>query len=134
MKSNLDWLPAPHSAVISYVRRSSLGLPPAPLWAAISYVALSTCASIAASEPLCFLWDGRKGKSTGSDHPLTCKRYYIPVCVLRRSKSGLPPAPHWATISCVALSTSSSTAASEQLCFIWDSRKGKSTGSDHPPM
>ena len=108
-----------------------MGWPPPPRWATISCVAPSTSASNAASDQLCFVWDGSKGKSTGSDHLLTYKGYYNLVCVLRRSNLNLPPPPHWATISCVALSTSASTAASDQLCFVWDSSKGKSTGSDH---
>ena len=44
---------------------------------------------------------------------------------------GWSPAPHWATISCVALSTPGPTAASDPIKFVWDSSKGKSTGSDH---
>ena len=44
---------------------------------------------------------------------------------------GLPPAPHRATISYLAMSTSLSTAASDQLYFVWDSSRGKSSGSDH---
>jgi hypothetical protein len=48
-----------------------------------------------------------------------------------RSDLGWPPAPHWATFSFVALSTSASTGASDQLYVVLDSSKGKSTGSDH---
>jgi hypothetical protein len=40
------------------------------------------------------------------------------------------PAPHWANISCVALSTSASSRASDQSYFVLDSSKGKSSGSD----
>jgi hypothetical protein len=50
---------------------------------------------------------------------------------MRRLIWGWPPAPRWATISCVVLSTSTSDAASEQLYFVWDISKDKSTGSDH---
>jgi hypothetical protein len=53
------------------------------------------------------------------------------VCVLRRYNLGAQPAPHLATISCVALFTFASTGASGQSYFVWDSSKGKSTGSDH---
>jgi len=109
-----------------------LGLPPAPLWAAISRLALPTCASNGASDQLYFPWDSSKRKSTGSDHPITYKRYYNPVLELRRSSLGLPPAPLWAAISRLALPTCASTGASEKLCFVWDSSVRKSTGSDHP--
>jgi hypothetical protein len=40
-----------------------------------------------------------QGKSAGSDHRLSHKRYYDLVCVVRRSNLGWPPAPHWVTIS-----------------------------------
>jgi hypothetical protein len=53
------------------------------------------------------------------------------VCILRRSNLGWLPATLWATISCERLTTAASTAASDQLYFVWDSSKGKSTGSDH---
>jgi hypothetical protein len=43
---------------------------------------------------------------------------------------GWPPAPHWATISCVALSTSASTSASDQLCFVRDAHTIYSTTHD----
>jgi hypothetical protein len=57
--------------------------------------------------------------------------HYNLVCVLRRSDFGWPPAPHWASISYVALSLSASTAARDQTNLVWDRIKGKSTGSDH---
>jgi hypothetical protein len=57
---------------------SDLGeYPRAPHQATISmYIALSSLASTAASDQKCFVWDSSKGKSTGSDHCLTCKWYY----------------------------------------------------------
>jgi hypothetical protein len=103
----------------------------APHWATISCVSLSTSASTGASDQLNFVWDSSKGKSTGSDQSLWSGGHHNLVCVLRRSNLGWPPAPHWATISCVALSTSASTGARDQLYFVWDSSKGKSTGSHH---
>jgi len=109
----------------------NLGWAPAPHWATISCVALSTSLSTGASDQLYFVWDSSKGKSTGSDRILAHKPYYELICSLRRSNLGWSPASHWATISYVALSTCSSTGASEQLYFVWDSSKGKSTGSDH---
>jgi len=83
-----------------------LGWSPTPHWATISCVALSTSASTAARDQLYFVRVGSKGKSSGSDD-----QYYNLVCVLRRSNLGWPPAPHWAIILYVALSTSASTAA-----------------------
>ena len=111
--------------------RSNLGLRFAPHWATISYVVLSASASTAATDQIKFVWDGNKGKSSGSDHVLTLKPYYNLVCELRRSNLGWPPAPHWATILYVALSAFASSAATNQLYFVWDSSNGKSTGSDH---
>jgi hypothetical protein len=112
-----------------------LGCPPAPHSAAISYLVLSTFPSTAASDQSCLHWDRSRGsskrKSTFSDHLLTCKRYQNFVCVLRRSDLCLPAAAHWATISCVELSTSASTAASDQLHFVWNGSKRISTVSDH---
>jgi surface antigen len=108
-----------------------LGWSPAPQWAAISCVALSTSAPTAASDQLRFVSDSSKGKSTASDHHLAYKRHCNLVCVLKRSILGWSPAPRWAAISCVALSTSAPTAASDQLCFVWDSSKAKSNTSDH---
>jgi hypothetical protein len=110
--------------------RYNLGLPPAPHWATISCVALSTSSSTVSRDQLYFVWDSSRVKSTGSDLLLTYKPYYNLICVLMRSNLGWSPAPHWATISCVALS-SCSTAARDQLYFVWDSSKGKSTGSDY---
>jgi hypothetical protein len=105
---------------------------PQPLhWAAILCVALSTSASSGASDQSYFVWDSSKRKSTGSDHLLTYNRYYNLVCVQRKSDLGWPQSPHWATISCVALSTSASSGASVRLYFVWESSKRKSTGSDH---
>jgi hypothetical protein len=121
-----------HDNIVCVLRRSNLGLAPPPHWTTISYLALSTSASTAAGDRLYFVWGGNKGKLTGSDHHLVYKRYYILVCVLRRSNLGRPPAPHWTTISYLALSTSTSTTASDRLYFVWDGNKGKSTGSDHP--
>jgi len=46
-----------------------------------------------------------------------------------RSNLGWLPAPHWASISCVALSLSASTAASDQFNLVWDSSKGKTLGN-----
>jgi hypothetical protein len=108
-----------------------LDLPQAPHWAFISCVSLSTSASTAASDQLCFVLGRSKGKSTGSDHLLIYKRHYNLVCVLSRSNLDLPPAPHWDTISCFALSTSASTAARDQLCFVLNRSKGNATGLDH---
>ncbi len=82
-------------------------------------------------DELYFFWDSREGKSTGSDHLLACKWYYNLVCVLRRSNLGWPPAPHWATIWCVALWRSESSSSSDELYFVRDRSKGKLTGSDH---
>jgi hypothetical protein len=108
-----------------------LGWPPAPLSAANTYPSLATSASSAASAQIYFVWDSSKGKSTGSDHLLTYKRYYNLVWELRRSNLGWPQATHSAIVSYVAQSTSSTSTASAQLYFVWGSRKGKSTGSDH---
>jgi hypothetical protein len=101
----------------------------APHWATESCLVLSASSSSTASDHLCFCWDSSKGKSTGSHRHLDYKRYYDLVCIVMRSNLVWSPAPHWATISCLVLSTSSSSAASDQLCFGWDSSKGKSTGS-----
>jgi hypothetical protein len=108
-----------------------LGLLPSPHSATISCLTLFLFTSSAASDQLYFVWDSSKGTSTGSDHLLIYKRYYNLVCVLRRSNLSWLPSPHSATISCLALSSSTSSAASDQLYFVWDSSKGKSTGSDH---
>jgi hypothetical protein len=108
-----------------------LGRPPAPHWASISCVALSTSAKTTASDQIYFVWHSSKGKLTGSDHHHTYQRYDNLVCVPRRSNLGQPPAPHWATKSYVELSKSASTAASDQIYFVWHSSKGTSTGSDH---
>jgi catechol-2,3-dioxygenase len=102
---------------------------PAPHWATISYVALSTSASTGAGDIYYFVLDSSKGKSTGSDLWLACKGYYNLVSVLRRFNLGCSPAPHWATISYVALSTSTSTGAGDIYYFVWDSSKSKSTSS-----
>jgi hypothetical protein len=120
-----------HNNLVCVLRRSNWGWPPAPHWDIISCVALSTSASSAASDRITCVWDGSKRKSTGSDHPVSWRRHGNPVCVLRRSNLILPPAPHWDIISCVALSTSASSAASDQITFVWFSSKRKSTGSDH---
>jgi hypothetical protein len=85
------------------LRRSDLGLPQAPHWATISCVAPSIYASTTAPDQLYFGSDSSNGKSTVSDHRLTYKRYHNLVCVLRRSNLGRPQAPHWATMSCVAV-------------------------------
>jgi len=45
---------------------------------------------------------------------------------------GLAASTTWATMSYLALSSYASTAASDQIHFVWDSSKGKSIGSDHP--
>jgi len=105
--------------------------PLAPHRATILYLALSTMTSTGASDRLQIVGDSRKGKSTGSDHHLDHTRYYNLACVVRRSNLGWPPATHWTTISYLALSTTTSTSASDRLYCVWDSRKGKSTGSDH---
>jgi hypothetical protein len=94
-------------------------------------VALSTSSPAGAIIQMKFVWDSSRGKSTGSDHLHAYNRYCNLVCVLRRSNLGLGLAPHWATILCVALSTSSPAGATVQLKFVWVSCKGKSTGSDH---
>jgi hypothetical protein len=121
-----------HDNIVCVLRRSNLGLAPPPHLTTISYVALSTSASTAACDRLYFVWDRSKGKSTGSDHHLMYGGHDNIVCVLRRSNLGLAPPPHWTTISYLALSTSTSTTASDRLYFVWDGNKGKSTGSDHP--
>jgi len=75
-----------------------LGLPPKLHWATISCLALfftaSTSCPSAASNEIYFVWDSSKGKSTGSDHHLTYKRYYNLVCVLKRSNLGWPRPPY----------------------------------------
>jgi hypothetical protein len=111
--------------------RSNLDLPPAPHLATISYAALSTSTSTGATDQIYFVWDSSKGKSTGSHHLLTYNRYYNLVCVVTRSNFGWPPAPHWATISYVALFTLTSTGATDHMYFDWDGGKGKSAGSHH---
>jgi hypothetical protein len=113
--------------LVCVLRRSNLGWPQAPPWATISCEALSTWASTAAGDRLWFVWDRSKSKSSGSDDLLTYKRCYNFVCVLRRSNLGWQPAPPWATISCVALSTWASTAAGDRLWFVWDSSTSKSS-------
>jgi hypothetical protein len=110
-----------------------VGLPPSPHSASISCVVLSTSAPTGASDQLYFVWDSSKRKSTGSRHRLTYTRYYNLVCVRRRSTMGLPPAPRSVSISCVALSTSASTGASDHLYFGEDSSTGKSNVSRHHP-
>jgi hypothetical protein len=110
---------------------SNLGLGLEPHWATILRVALSTSSPAGASVQMKFVWGSSKGKSTGSDHLHAYNRYYNLVCVLRRSNLGLGLRPHWSTIFCVALSKSSPTGVSDELKFVWDSSKGKSTGSDH---
>jgi hypothetical protein len=80
---------------------------------------------------LYYVWNRTNSKSTGSDHHLAYKRYYNLVFVLSRSNLGLTPAPHWATILYLEPSTSASSAASDQLYFVWNRSKGKSTGADH---
>ena len=119
--------------LICVVMRFNLGWPLAPHWATISHVRLPIYAPTTASDQLYFVWDSSKGKTTGSDHCLSYKRYYNLICVVMRSNLlGWPPAaPHWATITYVALSIYAPSAASDQLYFVWDSSKGKSTGSDH---
>jgi len=112
--------------------RSNWGRPPAPQWAAILFVAMCTCASTGASNQIYFIWDRSKGKSSVTDHHFVYKCYYNLVCVVMRSNWGRPPAPQWAALLCVAMCTCSSTGASDQIYFIWDRRKGKSSGSDHP--
>jgi hypothetical protein len=111
--------------------RFNCGWPPAPHWATTSYLALSTSASCGASDQIYFVRESNKLKSTGSDHLLTYLRHYDLVWVRMRSNCGWPAAPHGATISSLALSTSASTDASDQIYFVWDSSKRKSTGSDH---
>ena len=69
----------------------------------------------------CKRWSALSGQK--HDNPV-----YL-VCVRMRSNLSLPPAPHRATISYLAMSTSLSTAASDQLYFVWDSSRGKSSGS-----
>jgi hypothetical protein len=108
-----------------------LWLPQAPHWATKSSLVLSTSSSPGASDQLYFVWDSSNGKSTGSDHLLTYIRHYDLECVRIRSNCGLPPAPHWAATSYLALLTFASTDASDQIYFVWDSSNGKSTGSDH---
>jgi hypothetical protein len=68
--------PSPHLRTILQHRMSAEKVP------TISCVALCPSASSAASDQLYFVWDSRKGKSTGSDHHLTYKRYYNLVCLL----------------------------------------------------
>jgi hypothetical protein len=97
-----------------------LGWPPAPHWANISSVAMSIFVSSSASDQLYVVWDSSKDKATGSDNRLAYKRYYNLVRVVRRSNLGWPPAPHWANISSVAMSISTSTAASDQVYVVWD--------------
>jgi len=115
------------------LRRSNLCWSPAPHCVTISIVALCTSASSVAVHQLYFVRDSSKGKSTASDHRLSNKRYYNLVWVLRRSNLWWPPAPHWVTISSVALRTSASYAARDQSYFVWRKWKGKSTASDFCP-
>jgi hypothetical protein len=117
--------------LVSVTKRSNLDWSPAPHCVTISIVALCTSASSVAGDQIYFVWDSSKGKSTASDHRLSNKRYYNLVSVLRRSNLDWPPSPHWVTISCVALCTSASSAASAQIYFVRDSRKGKTTASNH---
>jgi hypothetical protein len=113
------------------LERSKLSLPPAPHWATTSYVAQSMSASSGVSEQLQFVWVDSKNKSTGSGHHPTYTRYYNLLKGLERTNLSLPPAPHWATTSYVAQSMSASSDVSEQLQFVWDDSKNKSTGSGH---
>jgi hypothetical protein len=94
---------------------SNLGLGLEPHWATILRVALSTSSPAGASVQMKFVWGSSKRKSTSSDHQLAYNRHDNLVCVLMWSNLGLGLAPHWATILCVALSTSSPTGASDQL-------------------
>jgi hypothetical protein len=105
-----------------------LGWSSAPHWATISHVTQPTSASTGASDQFYFVWDTSIDKSTSSDKCRTYKRYYNVVYVLKRSNLGWPPAPHWASIKYLPLSTSASTGASDQFYFVWDTSKGKATG------
>ncbi len=115
------------------MRRSNLGYPPAPRWATISYVALSTSTSTVASDQIYFVWDSSNGNQPAHSivsptHDTTTS--YVsrggPVLAGRQHNHiGPSSAPHWAVISCVALSTSTSTTgASDQIHFVWDSGNG----------
>ena len=108
-----------------------MGRPPSPHWDTISYKALLRCASTGPCVHLHFHWDSRKGKLSGSGLLLNHKRYCNLVYVRRSSSLSRPPAPHWATISNIALLRCASTGPCDAFHFRWDSRKGKSTGSDH---
>ena len=111
--------------------RSNLGRPPAPHWTDISYVALSTSASsTAASDQLYLVWGLTKGKSTGSDHTLAKGRHHnlVLVCFLLKSNLGRPPAPHWADISYVALSTSAAGALVKNLQQLYATKSSRLHG------
>jgi hypothetical protein len=110
----------------------NLGWPPARHRATISSLALSACASPGVSDQLYFVWESSKRKSTGSDHLLTYLRHYDHECALIRFNCGLSQEPHWATTSYLALSTCASTDASDQIYYVKERNKRKSTGSDHP--
>jgi len=105
--SRLGWPPAPHSANISYLTHR-------PQWQKPLLVTNCTLFGIVV-----------KVNSTGSDYHLERRQHHNLVCVLSRTNLGLPPAPHWATISYLTPSTLASNAASDQLYFVWDSSKGK---------
>jgi hypothetical protein len=125
------FLPTNNTTITYWYRGGPFGLAARPQWATISCVALSTSTPFAATHEFDFVWDGSKCKSAGSDHLFAYKRYYNLVCVLRWSSLGWPTAPHRAPISCVALSTSTPSDATDQLILVLNRRKGKSTGSDH---
>jgi hypothetical protein len=89
----------------------------------ISSLALSASASTRSCDQLYSVWDSSKGKSTGSGHPLAQKWLYNLVCILRRSKL------QFGLVNSITICASA--GASDQVHLVWDSNKGKSTGSDH---
>jgi hypothetical protein len=100
------------------LRRSNLDWPPAPHCVTISCVALCTSAPYTDSIKINFVRDSSKGKSIASDHRFTYKRYYNLVSVTRRSNLWWPQAPHWVTISIVALCTSAPYTASIKYTLL----------------
>jgi hypothetical protein len=120
-----------HYNLVFVQMRSNWGWPSATLLTAISYLALFTCASAGASDQLYFVWDGSKDKSTCSGHHLVWKGHYNLVFVQMRSNLGWPSATFGDSKSSVALSTSASAGASDQLYFVWDSSKRKLTAIYH---
>jgi hypothetical protein len=96
-----------------------------------SKVFTSTWAAV--TDQIYFVWDSSKKILTRSDRHLAKQRHYKivssyvswwgPTCNLVKSAT-------WATMSCVALFTSTWAGATDQIYFVWESSKKILTCSD----